>query len=76
MGRVYLNNDWRFTERFSEEITKEDFNDLHMESVRIPHTVKETPFHYFDESEYQMVNGRIRKFFLHLRELHMILLYM
>ena len=57
MGRVYLNNDWRFTERFSEEITKEDFNDLHMESVRIPHTVKETPFHYFDESEYQMVSG-------------------
>ena len=38
--RIYLNRDWNFEG----------------ELVTIPHTVKETPFHYFDESEYQMVS--------------------
>ena len=28
-----------------------------LQPVRIPHTCKETPFHYFDESIYQMVSG-------------------
>ncbi|MBO4591298.1 MAG: glycoside hydrolase family 2 protein [Eubacterium sp.] len=57
MGRVYLDNDWKFTEKFTDEITQETYNDSGMEDVRIPHTVKELPFHYFDESEYQMVSG-------------------
>ncbi len=54
--RIYLNNDWEFAETFSEEM-------LHAEStiptvtVRIPHTCKETPYHYFDETEYQMLSG-------------------
>ena len=39
--RIYLNRNWNF------EGT----------SVDIPHTVKETPFHYFDESEYQMISN-------------------
>lgn len=38
--RIYLNRNWEFEGK----------------SVDIPHTVKETPFHYFDESEYQMVS--------------------
>ena len=38
--RIYLNRNWNFAGK----------------SVDIPHTVKETPFHYFDESEYQMVS--------------------
>ena len=38
--RIYLNRNWDFEGK----------------SVDIPHTVKETPFHYFDESEYQMVS--------------------
>ena len=38
--RIYLNRDWNFNG----------------EMITIPHTVKETPFHYFDESEYQMVS--------------------
>ena len=50
MGRVYLDNDWKFTEKFTDEITQETYNDSGMEDVRIPHTVKELPFHYFDES--------------------------
>lgn len=38
--RIYLNRNWDFEGK----------------SVDIPHAVKETPFHYFDESEYQMVS--------------------
>lgn len=38
--RIYLNRDWQFEGK----------------TVTIPHTVKETPFHYFDESEYQKVS--------------------
>ncbi len=39
--RIYLNRNWNFEGK----------------SVDIPHTVKETPFHYFDESEYQMISN-------------------
>ena len=46
MSRYYLNNDWSF--RF-------DINSPDSVSVRIPHTVKETPYHYFSENEYQTV---------------------
>ena len=38
--RIYLNRNWNFNG----------------ENVTIPHTCKETPFHYFDESEYQMIS--------------------
>ena len=38
--QIYLNRDWIFNSN---------------QKVTIPHTCKETPFHYFDESEYQMV---------------------
>ena len=34
-----------------------------MQEVRIPHTCKELPFHYFDEEDYQMLSG-YRKFIL------------
>ncbi|MBR1847880.1 MAG: glycoside hydrolase family 2 protein [Lachnospiraceae bacterium] len=51
--RIYLNRDWRFRETFQEEDCNTAMRDG--EIVQIPHTVKETPFHYFDESLYQMV---------------------
>jgi len=47
MSRIYLNNDWRFAFDFNSEDTVE---------IRIPHTVKETPFNYFSEEEYQTVS--------------------
>ena len=56
MERLYLNNDWRFKSDFVEEMTKTQYEDGDMQDVRIPHTVKELPFHYFDENEYQMVS--------------------
>ena len=57
MERLYLNNEWKFSEVFSEEMTQPAFDDKKMQDVRIPHTVKELPFHYCDENDYQMVSG-------------------
>lgn len=54
MSRVYLNNDWRFAF---------DYNSSETVEVRIPHTVKETPFNYFSEEEYQTVSRYERTVF-------------
>lgn len=43
--RKYLNNEWKFTEDAETDATV---------SVRIPHTCKEFPYHYFNESKCQM----------------------
>ncbi len=60
--RIYLNHDWGFTENYTEELLqKECVQDL--KKAELPHTVVETPFHYFDESIYQMVSG-YRKVFM------------
>jgi len=47
--RIYLNNDWFFSENWdnAEEFRK----------VRIPHTCRELPLHYCNEEDYQMVSG-------------------
>ena len=53
--KIYLDRKWRFNEQFDE-----DMIDLPMKKstlVNIPHTVKETPLSYFDESLYQMVSA-------------------
>jgi len=62
MSRFYMDNDWRFSEEFSEEMINTGYDTSAMKCVRIPHTVKELPFHYFDEKMYQMVSGYIHKF--------------
>ena len=54
MSKIYLNNDWQF----SFDIDSPEYT-----PVRIPHTVKETPFHYFSEEEYQTVSGYKRVIF-------------
>lgn len=56
-NRFYLNDGWRFTENFTEELLGWECNDSGFAQVRLPHTVKETPLHYFDEQCYQMVSG-------------------
>jgi beta-galactosidase len=55
--RIYLNDDWRFTESYNEHLLSPEFNHSEMKAVRLPHTCKETPFNYFDENLYQMVSG-------------------
>ena len=52
--KIYLNRDWDFTEHFSDSLFSGPQGTT---KVTIPHTCKETPFHYFDESTYQMVSG-------------------
>lgn len=54
--RIYLNNDWQFTPEYTDKLLAQDFSG-ELTPVRIPHTVKELPFHYFSEKEYQMVSG-------------------
>ena len=51
--RKYLNDNWYFNENFKEEMVMPGYDFSKEEQVRIPHTVKETPLHYFDEHEYQ-----------------------
>lgn len=55
--RYYLNDNWKFCEEYVEEMTNITYDDSKMVDVRIPHTCKELPYHYFDESEYQMLCG-------------------
>lgn len=59
--RYYLNDNWKFSEEYSEDMRTENYDDSYMTDVRIPHTCKELPYHYFDESEYQMVSGYRKK---------------
>lgn len=61
--RIYLNNGWKFSESFEEGMCREVYDGKGMVDVRIPHTCKELPLHYFDESMYQMVSG-YRKVFI------------
>ncbi|MDD7643018.1 MAG: glycoside hydrolase family 2 TIM barrel-domain containing protein [bacterium] len=55
--RIYLNNGWKFSESFEEGMCRDAYDEEGMIDVRIPHTCKELPLHYFDESLYQMVSG-------------------
>lgn len=60
--RIYLNNGWLFAEEYKPEMANKIYDESGMEKVRLPHTCKETPFHYFDEHIYQMVCGYRRRF--------------
>ncbi len=62
--RFYLNNNWLFSPAFTEDIVNPLASVEGMEQVRIPHTVKEMPFNYFDEGIYQMLSAYRKSFFL------------
>ena len=55
--RIYLNRGWKFCENYKQEMLKEESDDSCMKEVLLPHTCKETPYHYFDEQSYQMISG-------------------
>jgi len=59
--RIYWNRDWEFTTEFTEALLEKEFTG-ELVKVTLPHTVVETPFHYFDESIYQMVSGYRKTF--------------
>lgn len=66
MERIYLNNDWQFSEFFDDAMIKDSYNADSMIPIRIPHTCRELPYNYFDEKEYQMVSAYRR--ILHIEE--------
>ncbi len=51
-NKVYLNDNWMFHEGWDDTLLQS--YDAEGEKVRIPHTVKEVSFHYFDERIYQI----------------------
>jgi len=56
MERIYLNNDWSYSREFQADMLYPGYNDESMETVRLPHTNTETPYHYFDEQIYQFIS--------------------
>ncbi len=53
--RIDLNYEWEFTEIWNTEFL--EGKKMEAETVCLPHTCKEVPFHYFDETLYQMHCG-------------------
>ncbi len=53
---LYLNNDWKYSDNFEDDMILPGYGDSTMEVVRIPHTVAVTPFNYFDDRIYQKVS--------------------
>ncbi len=64
MKRIHLNDGWKFCETFEAGMEAYGYDDQEFAEVRLPHTVKELPFHYFDEQEYQMVSCYRKHFFV------------
>ena len=52
--RIFCDRKWRFSEKFQDEMINATMKDYTL--VNIPHTVRETPYNYFDESAYQMIS--------------------
>ena len=62
--RMHFNDGWYFTPEYSPELTRYTRQQAEtLEAVRLPHTVKELPFHYLDETAYQMVSGYLHPLF-------------
>ena len=51
---IGLNRDWSFTERYDDAFLR---GEGEFPAVELPHTCRELPYDYFDESLYQMVCG-------------------
>ena len=62
MERIYLNNGWYFNDTYHTGMEKIGYNYDQDKPVRIPHTVAETPLHYFDEHEYQKISAYFKTF--------------
>lgn len=62
--RINLNDDWRFSVEYNKSMLDKNYNTDELQEVRLPHSVVETPFNYFDESIYQMVSAYIRKIYI------------
>ncbi|MBR3840765.1 MAG: glycoside hydrolase family 2 protein [Erysipelotrichales bacterium] len=55
--KQYINDNWYFTPNYTDELLNSNLNNLQVVAVRLPHTVKELPYNYCNEKDYQMVSG-------------------
>ena len=55
--RIYINDDWLFLKEYTDEMLNDFYDVSNMEAVRLPHSVVDMPFNYFDESIYQMISA-------------------
>ncbi len=55
--KIPINDGWQFLSEFTSEMCLEGFQSEALENVRLPHTVAQTPLHYFSEHDYQMISG-------------------
>jgi beta-galactosidase len=55
-NQINLNDGWLYSSLFREEMVEKAYDDSTFEPVRIPHTNRLTPFHYFDEQSYQFIS--------------------
>ncbi len=55
--KIYIDREWKFDEHYTENMTQTSYDESSMKDVVVPHNVAAMPFHYFDESIYQMVSG-------------------
>lgn len=60
--RIYLNDNWKFTENYSKNLLELNCDESKLTEIRLPHTCKETPLHYFDDKIYQMISGYRKTF--------------
>ena len=54
--KIAFNDGWEFTEQWTDGYPEGEASQG-SQTVRLPHTVRETPYDYFDESVYQMISG-------------------
>lgn len=55
--KLYLNNHWKFTENYTDQLLQLTYLQQDLETIRLPHTCKEISYNYCDEESYQMVAG-------------------
>ena len=55
--RIEFNDGWEFTPVYNDELCNPIYKGGDAVEVRIPHSVKVTPFNYFDKNEYEMISG-------------------
>ena len=57
MQRIYLNDNWYFTNNYTEALLEPDADLSELEKVRIPHSVCELSYSNFDEMSVQQLCG-------------------
>lgn len=55
-----LNYDWYFIDDFKDSYLKLDYDYSKLNTVNIPHTMKELPFNYFNQNDYQFIGTYFR----------------